>query len=108
MDFTKRAQIRKMLAFLEFKIGEHLFMQEITLADKSWPSLGSDGIFYSNFSLTRRPLLVPPNDVVAYAHNKLMFDCKMKIASLAAKHRMPLIENLLIKFYKLEFCDDKF
>lgn len=103
MDFDKRSQIRRMLSFLDYKKDEQLFMPDVVLSDKSFPSCSSNGVFYSNFFLSRRPLLVPSDDVVNHAHSRLSSECNKKIALIRKQSNMPWISQLLKKYYYLEF-----
>lgn len=104
MDSQKREEIRSMLKFLEYNDKEDLLMQEITLEDKTWPSCNNKGQFFSNRFLSKRPLLVPPDNVVNYAHHMLSRECRLKLTSLTVKRgNFPFLGHLLKKYYKLNF-----
>lgn len=103
MDSTKRHEIRKMLAFLNYRGWDHLFMQSIVLPDKSWPSVDGMGIFYSNQYASRKPLDDPPSNVISFAHHQLSRATLAKLVGLSVRHKIPRFENLLKKCHGLEF-----
>ncbi len=106
MDCTKRQQIRKMMTFLEYKEWDHIFMQGVSLPDKTFPSCNGKGEFFSNQFASRKPLPDPPSNVISFAHFLLTRDTKIKLVSLSTRHKIPRFENLLKKCYDLEFIND--
>ena len=103
MDYIKRDQIKKMLKFLDYGIHDELVMQSQHIPQRGYVSCDRFGKFFTNKSLSRRPLLVPPSHIIFYTHATLVSKSKLKLMSLFMRFKMIHLEHLIIKVYELEF-----
>ena len=103
MNYTRKDEIRKMLIFLDFHRVDHLFMQGLTFKDGSFPSCNGVGDFFINKFISRKPLPDPTDEVVDFAHAKLVWESKKQLNKLQLKYSNMAIFNLLKKYYHLEF-----